>query len=240
MLAAPSFDGAEAASLAALKPRQNRLAIGLHLTLTGPFRPLSEGFRPLQRGTFLPFAATVRASLLGGLSSELLRREIAAQIAAFSDAFGRAPDFVDGHLHVHLLPRIRDAVVGEVKRVAPHAWVRQCGRSVPMRKRLRDPKGLFLDALSASLRRRAEACGVATNPAFAGTYVYRHDANFAQLFPSFLESLAEDSLVMCHPGFVDSELIRVDPLTSLREREYAYLMGEEFPRVLERHGYALS
>ena len=34
---------------------------------------------------------------------------------------------------------------------------------------------------------------------------------------------------MCHPGLVDAELERLDPLTTLREREYAYFCGDAFP-----------
>ena len=34
---------------------------------------------------------------------------------------------------------------------------------------------------------------------------------------------------MCHPGHVDDELKRLDPLTTVREREYAYLAGDGFP-----------
>ena len=33
---------------------------------------------------------------------------------------------------------------------------------------------------------------------------------------------------MCHPGFVDAELQRLDPLTTLREQEYAYFAGDDF------------
>ena len=35
---------------------------------------------------------------------------------------------------------------------------------------------------------------------------------------------------MCHPGFVDAELERLDPLTTQREREYAYLAGDGLSR----------
>jgi predicted glycoside hydrolase/deacetylase ChbG (UPF0249 family) len=45
---------------------------------------------------------------------------------------------------------------------------------------------------------------------------------------------------MCHPGFVDAELQRLDPLTNLREQEYAYLIGDAFPAVLTRCGVALA
>jgi predicted glycoside hydrolase/deacetylase ChbG (UPF0249 family) len=45
---------------------------------------------------------------------------------------------------------------------------------------------------------------------------------------------------MCHPGFVDAELQRLDPLTTLREREYAFFAGDTFPAVLATHGVALA
>ena len=45
---------------------------------------------------------------------------------------------------------------------------------------------------------------------------------------------------MCHRGFVDAELQRLDPLTTLREKEYAYLAGDEFPELLAAHGMTLA
>jgi predicted glycoside hydrolase/deacetylase ChbG (UPF0249 family) len=45
---------------------------------------------------------------------------------------------------------------------------------------------------------------------------------------------------MCHPGVVDAELVRLDPLTDLREREYAYFAGDDFPDILARRGFKLA
>ncbi|MEA2908582.1 MAG: hypothetical protein QOJ15_663, partial [Bradyrhizobium sp.] len=42
----------------------------------------------------------------------------------------------------------------------------------------------------------------------------------------------EGGLIMCHPGFVDETLVSLDPLTDQREHEYAFLGGEDFPRLL--------
>jgi len=80
---------------------------------------------------------------------------------------------------------------------------------------------------------------VRTNPAFAGTYTFRDQADFATTFPHFLDGLPDGSVVMCHPGFVDSELQKLDPLTTLREQEYAFLVQDAFPGLLARHGVAL-
>jgi hypothetical protein len=94
--------------------------------------------------------------------------------------------------------------------------------------------------LSRDFRQRAGALGLRTNPAFAGAYDFRDDADFAGLFAAFLDQLPDGGLIMCHPGFVDAELQRLDPLTTLREREYAFLAGESFPDMLASHGVALA
>lgn len=246
MVVAPSFGRAEARALAALNsaaPLNSvapRVAIGLHLTLTAPFRPLSPGFAPLRDGAFPPLGTMLRLAITRRFAREALEAEIACQLQAFQDAFGRAPDFVDGHQHVHVFPQIADALLAMVKERAPEAWVRQCGRVLPLAARLADRKGLLLDLLSHHFRRRAATLGVRTNPAFAGTYRFDAAADFAALFPRFLEGLPDGSLVMCHPGFVDDELQRLDSLTTLREKEYAYFAGDQFPGVLAARGVALA
>jgi predicted glycoside hydrolase/deacetylase ChbG (UPF0249 family) len=141
---------------------------------------------------------------------------------------------------VHLLPQISDALLAVVRETLPDAWVRQCGRVVPLAARFADHKGLLLDIMSYRFRRRAAALGLRTNPGFAGTYQFDDAANFPALFPRFLDRLPDGSVVMCHPGFVDAELQRLDPLTTLREKEYAYFAGDAFPAALASHGVALA
>lgn len=243
MVAAPAFDRAEAASLQLLNAAALRVAIGLHVTLTAPFAPLSAGFAPLRDGAFPPLAEMLQRALLRRLSRRLLEIEIAKQFEAFVSAFGTTPDFVDGHQHVHQFPQVRDAFLGVVKEIAPHAWVRQCGRvPLPMSQRLADRKALVLDWLSRGFRERAAALGLAVNPAFAGTYDFAAQPapDFAALFPKFLDRMPAGGLIMCHPGKVDAELERLDPLTHQREREHAYLAGEAFPAVLASRGVALA
>jgi predicted glycoside hydrolase/deacetylase ChbG (UPF0249 family) len=240
LVAAPSCYRSEAISLDVLNSEAPRVAIGLHVALTAPFRPLSRDFAPVRDGTFMPLGATVGHALLRRFHRDALVAEIASQLKAFFQMFGRAPDFIDGHHHVHLLPQIRDAVLQMAKETAPNAWLRQCGRVAPFMARLADRKGFFLDILSRNFRRRAAALGVRTNPAFAGTYEFADDADFRALFPRFLDRLPDGGVVMCHPGFVDAELQRLDPLTTLREREYAFLASNCFPAVLAAHGVTLS
>jgi predicted glycoside hydrolase/deacetylase ChbG (UPF0249 family) len=241
LVVAPSCHRAEALALDALNRQESRAAIGLHVALTAPFRPLTGDFRPISRGgTFMSLERTGACAFLRRFSHEALVAEIAAQLGAFCETFGRAPDFIDGHHHVHIFPQVRDALLQVVKERTPTAWLRQCGRARPFTARLADAKAMFLDALSATFRRRAAALGLRTNPAFAGAYRFDEDADFAGLFPHFLEGLPDGGVVMCHPGFVDTELCSLDPLTTLREREYAYFADKTFPAVLTHHGVALA
>jgi chitin disaccharide deacetylase len=241
MVVSPHFSAAEAAALAAVADAQRRAAIGLHFTLTAPFRPLADSYRPTARdGGFPSLRRQFASGLMGRLDGRALGAEAERQLAAFHAAFGRPPDFVDGHQHVHLLPQVADALLAAMKSAAPHAFIRQCGRPSPARYRWRDPKGLLLDRLSRGLCARGAAVGVSTNSAFAGTYSFRPETDYEALFPSFLEGLADGALVMCHPGFVDAELERLDSLTGLREREYAFFAGAEFPQLLARHGLTLA
>jgi chitin disaccharide deacetylase len=239
MVVGPGLSSDEALGLRALAPRSGRTAVGLHLTLTAPFRPLTRGFVPQRQDAFPRLLSLIGLAMLRRLHPTSLAREISAQLAAFTKAFGSPPAFIDGHQHVHLLPQVREEVIAALKIRAPDCWVRQCGSATPFWERLLDRKAFLLSLLSRGLRRRAHAASIVVNPAFAGTYDFRPEADFATLFPSFLRGLPDGGVIMCHPGHVDEGLKRLDPLTHLREQEYQYLASEEFGRELARHRVSL-
>jgi predicted glycoside hydrolase/deacetylase ChbG (UPF0249 family) len=240
MVVGPAIGRDEVKALRDAAANSPRCAIGLHATLTAPFHPLTMHFKPLHGGLFLPLPRMLRAGLLRRLDPEIIRAELTAQLAAFKELFGRAPDFVDGHQHVQLFPQVRDAFLSAVKDAAPNAWVRQGGRHQPLMRRLGMPKALLLDILSAKFRRRASRANIAFNPAFAGAYDFSQAPDFAKLMQQFLDGLPGGGLVMCHPGFVDDTLISLDPLTGQREREYAFLAGDAFPRLLAANNVTLA
>ena len=146
MVAAPYFNSDEAAALDTLNSGEKRADLGLHMILTAPFSPLSADFSPLRKGRFLSLNDVLRGGVARRLQSERLITEIASQLRAFIEVFGRPPDFVDGHQHVHLFPQIRDAFFRVVAQGAPDAWVRQCGRA-KLSRHLHDRKALTLDIL---------------------------------------------------------------------------------------------
>jgi len=240
MVVGAAIGRAEVAALQEAAAGSPRCAIGLHATLTAPFRPLTMHFRPLNGGLFLPFPAMLRSGLLRRLDPGLIEDELAAQLAIFKELFGRIPDFVDGHQHVQLFPQVRDAFLRAVKEAAPAAWVRQGGRSQPLARRLGAPKALVLDVLSAQFRKRAAVAGLAFNPAFAGAYDFSKAPEFGGLMAEFLDGLPDGGLVMCHPGFVDETLENLDPFTTQREAEHAYLASDRFPALLAANKVLLS
>lgn len=240
MMVGPAIARREVEALQAAAQTSPRCAIGLHVTLSAPFRPLTMHFRPLDGDMFMPFPKLLRAGLMRRLDREFFRNEVKAQLATFMEAFGRAPDFVDGHQHVQLYPQVRDGFVEAVSDGAPKAWVRQGGRDLPLKQRLASPKALVLDVLSAQFRRCAGGAGLAFNPGFAGAYDFTRGTDFGELMRQFLEGLPDGGLVMCHPGFVDDVLVGLDEMTDVREREHAYLAGEAFERLLTERRVTLG
>jgi chitin disaccharide deacetylase len=240
MVVGPAVGGDEVAALQAAIAKAARCAIGLHVTLSAPFRPLTMHFRPLDGGMFLSFSKLLRAGLFGLLDVEIVQAELMVQLAAFREKFGRNPDFVDGHQHVQLYPQVRDAFLAAVKQAAPNAWIRQAGRNQPLATRLTSPKAFFLDVLSAQFRRRASAANIAFNPGFAGAYDFSRKPDFGALMQRFLDELPPGGVIMCHPGFVDEILIGLDPLTVQRESEHSFLASDDFPRLLAANKATLT
>ena len=81
MMVAPAIGRDEAAALqdvvAERNAQGNRCAVGLHVTLTAPFRPITMHFRPLKDELFLPFARLLRAGQLRRLDPEVAHLEAA-------------------------------------------------------------------------------------------------------------------------------------------------------------------
>ena len=64
MVVTPNFSRSEAASLNILNATEKRVAIGLHVTLTTPYQPLSRNFQPVRDGIFLSNREIARHSFL--------------------------------------------------------------------------------------------------------------------------------------------------------------------------------
>jgi predicted glycoside hydrolase/deacetylase ChbG (UPF0249 family) len=217
-----------------LKPFILGVDIGLHLNLTlgAPLRAM-PGLAPT--GEFPAVGALVRAAVLGRLPLGEIAAEIARQIDAFTRHFGRLPDYVDGHQHVHALPGVRDALLRTLAEqgLSGRLWLRDPGDRIdailarPMRG-----KALAVAVLAAGFAARAHASRFALNDGFAGFSDFDPAGDYAALFAASLRSPGPHHLVMCHPGFADEALARLDPATSSRETELAFFRSPAFAEIL--------
>jgi len=184
------------APLLRILPRS--VQIGLHVTLTDEV-PLTAMPVLAWNGHMPASGELERRSLVRRLPLGEIRAEVAAQFDRFVDIFGRAPDFVDAHQHVHVLRGIREIILAETARRTPHAWVRSCvDKPTAILARCFPFKALINAVQSRGVRRVAAGHGLACNDSFAGFYDFAGD--YEALFPQFLEKPGQFHLVMCHPG----------------------------------------
>jgi chitin disaccharide deacetylase len=216
----------------ALKAIRDRTAIGLHLNLTvgAPLGPLPS----LAPDGQLPgIDVVVKAALLGRFKPGEIEAEVDRQLDAFEQAVGFPPDHIDGHQHVHALPRVRHAFLDAVSR----RW-----RGAAVRPLIRDPwdrpsriarrgramgKALGIAVLVAGFGQAARRCGMPTNIGFSGFSDFELGRSYREELVAAMAASGPRHLIMCHPGYADPELAAVDPVTKRREEEHAALMADE-------------
>jgi predicted glycoside hydrolase/deacetylase ChbG (UPF0249 family) len=224
-----------------LAPLRERIGIGLHLTFTG-LRPLGPMPRFAPDGDFPVLRHVVRRAVTGQLPGAEIAAEIDRQLDAFADAMGSAPDFVDGHQHVHALPGIRGPLIAALSRrgLTGRVWLRDPADNPVsiVRRGISVPKALAVAALSSGFGALARRAGFATNRGFAGFSAFDPGRDLASDFSRFLVAPGPAHLVMCHPGHVVAGET-LDDVVEARERELAFLASDKFPALLERRGFRL-
>jgi predicted glycoside hydrolase/deacetylase ChbG (UPF0249 family) len=213
--------------------------LGVHLNLTCG-SPLGAMPRLAPSGRLPDLGRVLRGAIAGRLPLAEIAEEFRRQIDAFAREIGREPDFLDGHLHVHAFPRIREALLSAIGSLGlgPRLYVRDpADRAGAIASRgLGAGKALFIAGLARGFARALARNDIRTNSGFAGIVPFDPRRDYAQDFARFLRAPGKRHLVMCHPGVVDEELIAADPVGATRPKEYEFLAGDAFPALLERLG----
>lgn len=204
--------------------------IGLHLDFTQFSAPICR-----------PHPQLVLHSLLRKLNPVEIRTTIARQLDAFEQALGNAPDYIDGHQHVHQLPQIRTALLAELQLRYPGElpWIRV---SQP---RYGGIKGRVITALGSNeLRTQAHMLGFATTDTLLGVYAFDSDAtHYGRKLRHWLAMAVQQHrqgslcALMCHPGLPDHGTD--DAISQARPVEYAVLSSPEFIDTLKTLGIIL-
>jgi chitin disaccharide deacetylase len=229
---------AEAPSLSDLG---ERIAVGLHFTLTDQ-RPLGPLPELAPSGRFPSIGGLLKQSLAGRLPAAEVANELERQLDAFERHFGRPPDFIDGHQHVHLLPGVCEAVLAIFDRRLDRTacWLRDCtDRPAALWRRGQSVKAGFIAVLGRRLAKAAAARRIRTNRGFSGFYDAARE-DLAAALPRMVQAPGEAHLLMVHPGHVDAELSACDSLTLPREAEWSFLIGPGLPEVLADRGLVLA
>ena len=224
-----------------LAPLAGRIGIGLHLTLTWG-RPLGP-MPVLAPDRQLPSVGRlVRLALAGRLPGAEIEAEIDRQLDRFEAALGRAPDFVDGHQHVHALPGIRSALLQILTRrsLTGRLWLRDPSDrpSAILRRGVSAGKAAIVAALGAGFGKQARRAGFRTNEGFSGFSAFDPNSDLTRDFRSYLSSPGPAHLVMCHPGrLAPGE--KLDGVVEARGRELAFLASDTFSELLAKRGVTL-
>jgi predicted glycoside hydrolase/deacetylase ChbG (UPF0249 family) len=195
--------------------------IGLHFNLT-------EGEYCSRLGKALPgLTNLLLASQLRLLSAASLKAELQAQLDRFIQAYGRLPDFIDGHQHVHHLPVVRDALLAVYNQRLQGSG---CYLRSVFPNFMLSPYRLKATVLNLTgayaLKKLLHNNQLPHNTGFAGIYGFSNKRTYRHLFNLWLQQLPAGGLLMCHPGL--AQLESGDPIAKARYSEYDYLQSKEF------------
>ncbi|MDP3608415.1 MAG: ChbG/HpnK family deacetylase [Methylophilus sp.] len=205
--------------------------IGLHLDFTQYPQALKHALPKL-----------IAKTALGMLSRQSILHAIRLQLDAFEDALASAPDYVDGHQHVHQLPQIREVLIEELDR--------RYAKSMPWIRVANPPywdglKAMIIRLLGASaLKKLAAEKGLEYTHTLLGVYdfdlnieSYRQKLN---LWLANSHTQTSPFALMCHPAIATSTDVDLqDPILSARYVEYAVLASQQFKQMLNDHGIKL-
>ncbi|MDP3268709.1 MAG: ChbG/HpnK family deacetylase [Legionella sp.] len=204
-----------------LLPYQNTVQIGLHFNLT-------EGhFLTYPQKKCFTLNELLFKSHLRLLNASFIANEFKAQLTQFQDLFGKGPDFIDGHQHVHQFPMVRNVLLDLYKEdfKGLNFSVRSTTPALtPAQYQL---KARIL-ALTGGHRLKLKLVErhISHNPYFSGIYDFEPGTDYRSLFRHWLSLALPDTLIMCHPG--EFEPNSDDAIAQTRHVELAYFSSNEF------------
>jgi predicted glycoside hydrolase/deacetylase ChbG (UPF0249 family) len=223
MVLSPRWAAAAAASRDAAP-----LSWGLHLDLTSAF----AGHRFAGQGLL----SLMTRAMTRCLDRAALRREADRQLSLFETERKGAPDFVDGHQHVHHLPVIRDVLL-EALQDHYGGGAKRIGLRICKPRVWRGTKAAIIaEGGAVRLSQLAAARGHPVNSDFAGVYNFSDGADLAAYWQGWAQRLAGQlPLIMCHVAVQSGERGIGDQIRRARVREFGFLTSGEFQSLCRQH-----
>lgn len=186
-----------------LRKHRGKAMVGLHFNLTQPLHK------------------TIAKCYLGLTRKSEIQNLLQQQYDSFLKKMHTAPQFIDGHQHIHALPVIRDVIID---------FCQKNGLPIKMRVTQTPQKSIkakIINLLGGKrLNRRCRALNLQLNENLLGIYnLSANEKSYEALFSEFLNSCCHNSLIMCHPG----EFEKTEPF---RQKELQFFMSDEFKEIL--------
>ena len=207
---------------------------GVHLNLT-------EALGNAAQAAVMPLPALIARAYAGRLDDTWLDEQLVRQFDAFESVMGRAPDYVDGHQHVHQLPgvlgRLQCLLQRRYGQRAP--WLRYTApgmqEGIPLRE---SAKARLIGALGAgAVARVARREGWRTNRRLLGVYdLQGGPRRYAGLLQHWLNNARDGDLLMCHPALPGAG----DALARQRAAEYEVLARPELGDWMRLNGVRVA
>ena len=208
------------ASANRLKELEEQAALGLHFDL----------------GHVASLGKLMLSAVLRTLDKSAIETTLNQQLDNFENEMGRAPDYIDGHQHVHAFPVIRDVLASVVNQryAIKTPWIRR--PSVPLTGHDSALKAVVIQGLNLGFDSViGKHTNAQTNSSFAGLYSISETANFPELMEGWVNNLDNHGLIMCHPAVkganVEHSLARI--------KEYDYLRSDRYISHLEANNVTL-
>lgn len=213
-----------------------RLDVGLHLTLT-ELPPLGPMPRLMAAGTVPNINHLLQRALLRQIDQSEIRAEARRQIDGFCRYFGRTPDHIDGHQHVHCFPVIRTVIYELATEYG--CYIRNCATELLVIRRgaAAWAKAAVINIMGYGFNAGLVARNIPHNRQFFGLHDFNplHDTH--AMYAAWLRSAPAGTLINCHPG---DGAAPGDVLSRWRKHEFDYLRGDAFATLLRETGTTIA
>jgi chitin disaccharide deacetylase len=199
--------------------------LGLHLNLT-------EALGGTQYHQ--PLGKLIIGCFTGKISSVRIHDEIERQFDKFVTVFGRNPDYVDGHQHVHQFPVVRDCLLRVLsERYLNHLpWLRSTRQAAGHDFPVDSMKAKIIQSLGdTGLRTQCQAGQFKMNSGLFGVYGFEGGTHaFLKRLRTWVADFKQHDLIICHPAVAPSQN---DVLGKQRQAEFLVLGGRAFAEMLQ-------
>jgi len=221
---------------------KGKIGIGVHLTLTD-FKPLTNITSLIVNNKMLSIKNLLFKSINRNYSKEEIIKEINFQLDEFEKIMGFCPDFIDGHHHVQQLPLIRKILIKILMKRYPNnlPWIRNTYEA-PLKifkRKVSILKTIFLSIMGNKMKKLAKYNSIKSNDGFSGVYNFSVKKKYEYIFTNFIKDINNNHLIMVHPGVSDKILSKIDKVTISRDKEYDFLLSENFTKILDDRNIVL-